>query len=193
MSFRPLMGLFLLLSLSCGYFYLRYLYGAFLAFCTWFLSDSSTGLFARFYNKLFESCEYWWDGCNGYKLHDGKIDSFDIDSQKWNLLLDARDENLPYLMAYEAISLYLNEDSSTFDEYQLPHQVVLEGDDEIETEEGNQYTRTPTSEWTEVEFEDREDEGGRRIDPIEWSGEEVDVLNITDEELKSLRDASGEI
>jgi hypothetical protein len=73
-----------------------------------------------------------------HKLHDGKIDSFDIDCQKWNLLLDARDEEVPYLMAYvEAVSLYLNEDSSTFDEYQLPHQAVLEGDDEIETEEGN--------------------------------------------------------
>jgi hypothetical protein len=22
--------------------------------------------------------DYWWDGCNGYKLHDGKVDSFDI-------------------------------------------------------------------------------------------------------------------
>jgi hypothetical protein len=81
--------------------------------------------------------EYWWDGCNGYKLHDGKIDSFDISEQKWNLVLDARDEDLPYLMAYEAVSLYSNGDSSTFDEYQLPHRAVLEGDDEIETEEGN--------------------------------------------------------
>jgi hypothetical protein len=47
--------------------------------------------------------EYRWDGCNGYKLHDGKIDSFDIDTQKLNLLLDARDEDLPYLMAYDAV------------------------------------------------------------------------------------------
>ena len=33
----------------------------------------------------------------------------------------------------------------------------------------------------------------RRIDAIEWTGEEVEHVNITDEELKSLRDASGEI
>jgi hypothetical protein len=113
--------------------------------------------------------EYWWGGCNGYKLHDGKIDSFDIDTHKWNLLLDARNEDLPYLMAYNAVSLYANEDSSTIEDYQLPRRVVLEGDDEIETEEGNRYTRMPTSEWTEVEFEDRDDEAGRRIDPIEWA------------------------
>jgi hypothetical protein len=131
--------------------------------------------------------EYWWDGCNGYKLHDGKIDSFDIDSQKWNLLLDARDEDLPYLMAYSALSMYADEDSSTIEEYQLPHRAVFEGDGEIEAENGNQYTRMPTSEWTQVEVEDGEDEGGRGINPIEWTGDEVEPVNITDEELKSFK------
>jgi hypothetical protein len=68
--------------------------------------------------------EYWWDGCNGYKLHDGKIDSSDIDNQKWNLLLDARDEDLPYLMAYSAVCMYANEDSSTFHEYHLTYEAI---------------------------------------------------------------------
>jgi hypothetical protein len=36
--------------------------------------------------------ENWWVGCKGFKLHNGKIDSFDIQSQKWNLLLDDRDK-----------------------------------------------------------------------------------------------------
>jgi hypothetical protein len=43
--------------------------------------------------------ENWWVGCKGFNLHDGKIDSFDISSQKWNLLLDARDEPFPFLIA----------------------------------------------------------------------------------------------
>jgi hypothetical protein len=86
-------------------------------------------------------------------------------------------------MAYDAVSMYVNEDSSTIKEYQLPYQAVFEGDNGIESDEGNQYA-TPTSKWTEVELDDGEDEGGRHIDPIEWTGEEVDVLNITDEELK---------
>jgi hypothetical protein len=81
--------------------------------------------------------EYWWPGYNGYRLHDGKIDSFDIDTQKCNLVLDDRNEPFPFLMAYDAVSMYANEDSSTLYEYQLPHRAVLEGDDEIETEEGN--------------------------------------------------------
>jgi hypothetical protein len=25
----------------------------------------------------------WWVGCSGCNLHDGKIDAFDISSQKW--------------------------------------------------------------------------------------------------------------
>jgi hypothetical protein len=50
------MRVLLLSSLFCSYFYRRYLYGDFLAFCTWFLRDFCTGLIVRFYNKLFESC-----------------------------------------------------------------------------------------------------------------------------------------
>jgi hypothetical protein len=70
---------------------------------------------------------------------------------------------------------------------------VMEGDDEVETEDGTRYTRTTEAEWSKVEVEDGADEGGRRIDPIEWTGGSDDVVNITDEELKSLRDVNGEI
>ena len=52
-----------------------------------------------------------WPGCNGNRIHDGSIDSFNISGQKWNLLLDAaRDESLSYLMTYDAVSMYANED-----------------------------------------------------------------------------------
>jgi hypothetical protein len=73
----------------------------------------------------------WWVGCNGHNLHDGKIVSFDISRQKWNLLLDARDEDLPYLMAYSAVCMYANEDSSTFREYHLTYEAIQDGDEEI--------------------------------------------------------------
>jgi hypothetical protein len=107
-------------------------------------------------------------------------------------MLDDRNEPFPFLMAYDAVSMYVNEDSSTIEDYQLPYQTVFEGDDEVEADNGTRYTRTPTTEeWTKVEIEDGEDEGGRKIDPIEWTGEEADVVNITDEELKSLRDING--
>jgi hypothetical protein len=42
---------------------------------------------------------YWWADYNGHKLYDGKIESFNISEQKWNLVLDARDDPFPYLMA----------------------------------------------------------------------------------------------
>jgi hypothetical protein len=52
---------------------------------------------------------YWWDGCKSYKLHDGTIDSFDVVNQKWNLMLDDTREPFPFLMAYDAVSIYANE------------------------------------------------------------------------------------
>jgi hypothetical protein len=78
--------------------------------------------------------EYWWDGYKGHKLHDGKIESFDINRQKWNLVLNARDDPFPYLMACDAIYEYADEDSPTYNEYQLTYEALLEGDNETETE-----------------------------------------------------------
>jgi hypothetical protein len=99
--------------------------------------------------KVPESC---WQGCKGFKLHDGKIDSFDIQSQKWNLLLDDRDEPFPFLMAYEAVYEYADEDSSTYHEYQLTFEAVWDGDEEIETEL-NRYTKTTLDEWNQKVFQ----------------------------------------
>ena len=49
------------------------------------------------------------------------------------------------------------------------------------------------AEWTQVELEEGVDEGGRTIDLIVWTGEKEELVNITDEELNSLRDVEGEI
>ena len=54
--------------------------------------------------------EYWWDNYNSHKLCDGKIDSFDPFTQKWNLLLDSKDDDALYLIAYEAVYLYADFD-----------------------------------------------------------------------------------
>ena len=96
-------------------------------------------------------------------------------------------------MVYEAVAMYADADSSTIDKYQLPYGAIFIGDDEIDADNGIQYTRTPTSKWTKVDFEEGDDEGGRTIDPIEWTGEKEEPVNITDEELNSLRDVNGEI
>ena len=137
--------------------------------------------------------EYWWDGCKGYRLHDGVIDSYDIAKQKWNLLLNSRDDDDLYPMAYSAVSTYADNDSSTIDEYQLPFEEIYDGDDIIDANNGIRYFRTPPTEWTKIELEDGVNEGGRTIDPIEWTGEKEELVNITDEELDSLRDIDGEI
>jgi hypothetical protein len=135
--------------------------------------------------------DHWWERYNGSNLNDGKIVSFDIDSQKWNLLLDDVDDDDEYLMAYEAVCEYSNKQHSTFNRYQLPYELVVEGDDEIETEDGMLYSLTPTDEWIRV---NDDDSNGRTIDPIEWTGgNEEFSLNITDEEVKTLMDDSNKI
>jgi hypothetical protein len=69
--------------------------------------------------------DHWWDGYYGHKLYDGKIVSFDIDTQKWNLLLDTQDDGDDlYLMNYNAVCEYSDEDSSTFHEYHLTYNAV---------------------------------------------------------------------
>jgi hypothetical protein len=136
--------------------------------------------------------DHWWESYNGSNLHDGKIVSFDVISQKWNLLLDTRDDGDDlYLMAYEAVCEYSNKESSTFNEYQLPYLVVCEGDDQILTEEGTLYSLTPAEEWTRV---DDNDNDGRTNDPIEWTGGNKEFsVKITNEEVKTLMDDNKEI
>jgi hypothetical protein len=58
--------------------------------------------------------------------------------------LDDQDDDDQYLIAYDAVCEYSNKQHSTFNRYQLPYEVVLEGDDEIETEDGTLYSLTPT-------------------------------------------------
>jgi hypothetical protein len=133
----------------------------------------------------------WWVGYSGTYLHDGTIQPFDIVNQKWLIELDDQDDDDQYLIAYDAVCEYSNKQHSTFNRYQLPYEVVLEGDDGIETEDVTLYSLTPTEEWTEV---DDDEDGERSIDPIEWTGDNEEFsVNITDAELDTLMDDSREI
>jgi hypothetical protein len=134
--------------------------------------------------------DHWWESYKGSNKNDGKIVSFDVVNQKWNLLLDDQDDDDQYLIAYDAVCEYCNKQHSTFSRYFLPSELVLEGDDEIETEDGTLYSLTPSDEWTRVGIEG---DDGRTIDPIEWSGDDEFSVNITDEELETLMDSNKEI
>jgi len=135
--------------------------------------------------------DYWWPGYNGQILHDSKIYSFDPSTQKWNLLLDSNYDDALYLMAYGALCECSNNESSTFHEFQLPHQPVCAGDDEIETTDGTKYKATEPSEWSKVNMHE---DGGRSIDPVEWIGGNKEfTVNITAEEVEKLKDGNGEI
>jgi hypothetical protein len=86
---------------------------------------------------------------------------------------------------------YADEDSSTYHEYQLTYDPVLDGDDEFETEIAT-YTKTTSEEWNQVSCEDG-DGNGRTIDPIECTVDEDFSVKITDEEVELLKDEKGEI
>jgi hypothetical protein len=47
------------------------------------------------------------------------------------LLDDPDDDDDEYLMAYEAVCEYCNKQHSTFNRYQLPSELVLEGDEKM--------------------------------------------------------------
>jgi hypothetical protein len=93
-----------------------------------------------------------------------------------------------YLMNYNAVCKYSDEDSSTFHEYHLTYNAVRDGDEEIETAEGTRYTETTSDEWNQIE-----DGKGRMVNPIEWTGDEEFSVKITDEEVELLKDEGGEI
>ena len=42
--------------------------------------------------------ESWWPGYKSHKLCDGRIDSYCPISQRWNLLLNTKDDDALYLM-----------------------------------------------------------------------------------------------
>jgi hypothetical protein len=94
-------------------------------------------------------------------------------------------------MAYDAVYEYADEDSSTYNEYQLTYDPVLDGDDEIKTEIAT-YTKTTSEEWNQVSCEE-DDGNGCTIDPIRCTVDEDFSVNISDEEVELLKDANGEI
>jgi hypothetical protein len=131
----------------------------------------------------------WWVGYAGTYLHDGKLVAFNVVNQKWCVELDDQDDDDPYLIAYDAVCEYSIKQHSTFNWNQLPSELVLDGDDEIETEDGTLYSLTPTEEWSRV---DDDEDGGRLINPIEWTGGDEEFY-ITDAEVNTLKDEKGEI
>ena len=92
--------------------------------------------------------DHWWNNCSSRELHDGKIVSFDEAKQKWNLVCDSEPEEVPYLMAYEAVYKYVDVSASTFGRYVLPSDPIGgNGFDRVVVEEGGvQYKFETTDE-----------------------------------------------
>jgi hypothetical protein len=117
---RPPMKVLLLSSLFCSYFYRRYLYGDFLAFCTWFLRDFCTGLIERFYNKLFESCcmGRTYTGISPYVLDYGREYSREVRRNSNPAHVKAREE---VQKVWYAVGIYFKYLETALYFYQVIH------------------------------------------------------------------------
>ena len=137
----------------------------------------------------------WWNSIRTRELHDGKIKSFNVLEQKWMLELDSEPDD-EYGMAYDAVYAYVDEGSSTYDDYRLPADPTREEvDAAVEVQDDNnqrRYTATGPDDWESVDVSNGET--GRPIEPLPWTGgtEEFSV-NATEEEIASFKNSKGEI
>jgi hypothetical protein len=61
-------------------------------------------------------------------------------NQQWCVELDDQDDNDQFFIAYDDVCEYYNKQHSTFNRYQLPSELELDGDDGIEIEDGTLYS-----------------------------------------------------
>jgi hypothetical protein len=72
--------------------------------------------------------DYWWKEYTTHNLNDGRIFSFDESTQKWHLLLQTQEDGDDlYPMAYSAVCEYSDKQLSSFQDFVLPVEPILEG------------------------------------------------------------------
>ena len=127
--------------------------------------------------------EHWWLKMKSKKLHDGKLSSFDVSSQKWMLVLDSEDD-ANYPIAYTAIYLYADQDASTYEDFNLPPQPVLEGVEEDVVVRNTTYEVTASDRWKKIDSNNVEENNNMAtvIEPIPWDGESKEFTVNADED-----------
>ena len=166
--------------------------------------------------------DHWWPSFTGNALWEGHIHSinFDADGARYFQLELDDEKGALYPMRYDAVLHYVDEDQSNFASYQLPDDPLAnpagetvrvrqrnrpipenslesesesEGDDngEEEDEENDAiYQRTDPADWKKIGGRNP----GRDVEPIPFTGEtELFTVNISEEELESLKDINGDI
>ena len=94
--------------------------------------------------------DHWWIGFTSRKLNDGKLRSYDSSSQKWMLVLDS-EADTDYPIAYSAVYQYADPDASTFEDFNLPPQPVLEGVQEEVAVQNTTCKVTASDKWKKID------------------------------------------
>ena len=89
----------------------------------------------------------WWVGYKTRDLNDGKVCSFDVETQKWMFVLDS-DEATDCPMACSAIHQCVDPEVSTLDCHIVPPDPVLEG---VEEDSGVNKTIHTVTHWIDGE------------------------------------------
>ena len=92
-----------------------------------------------------------WVGYKSQSLNDGKVQLFDVESQKWMILLLDSDNGTDYPMAYTAIYQYVNTEASTFEDFNVSPDPVLEGIEEHAGVDNTIYKVTGGDEWEKID------------------------------------------
>ena len=137
----------------------------------------------------------WWAGIDKEdrnKFFNGHLEKYDKRISRWYLKI-AGDDDL-YEIWYDAVLQYADENHSMFRDFHLYNDPLPPPASSVVLDRTRtQYKATNKDDWTPI-LTPEEENDARNVDPIEFTGEneEFDV-NITDEEIKSLKDDSGTI
>ena len=135
--------------------------------------------------------DHWWVGHDGKSMHDGKLASFDVEEQKWILIVDAEPDN-HYPMSYSAVCECVHHEASTHNDHNLPFQLVIAGMEEDVAIGNKTHAITDKSQWKNIEENDNNI--ARVTEPVPWTGKSEDfTVNATPEEIESFKDQTGEI
>ena len=152
----------------------------------------------------------WWPGYDGEEKNHGVILSVDFTNTKQRFFNVDVDGNV-YCMRYAAVFHFADSSQRGFDRYRLPRHPVTSPEGEVwtcpsqqnqgfldtnagsisnEEEEAHvRYMLTDPVDWTCVD-----DGSGRWIDPVPYTGgNEHFTVDITDEEVVSFKDRTGDI
>jgi hypothetical protein len=145
----------------------------------------------------------WWDGYDTPDINYGRIIAVDFSDPAgrfWKLQLDSDDDNEIYLMRYDALALYADEEDDWYENYHLPivplsspeHESVIVNrmtaldltDDDMDTDSAHEEEEDDDDDDPEYDavYEEEEEEDDNNVEPPELPSNNANPLFNIDNE-----------